>query len=304
MRINLDETALCLFQNDKKGNVFVRKGHNAMQKASLAARRAYITHVALVCDDAQVQKVLPQIVICNERTLPKKMHAALQEKLGENFILLRCPSAWINTDLMVEIIRLLSTTLEPFIGELQPLLMLDAYRAHIGVRVFYAGARHNIWVLIVPAGMTWLLQVLDTHVFRAYKACLRNAYQFHCIRQGVETHSLDLLLDAVREATTSVINAEEWSDAFTKNGFGRLQAEVRPRVLTALGLKVPSTMPLARPTEAQLRLCFPRKAKLFYKAIWQGVDHVAPRIPKVAPAGSKASAKAAAISSRTRSKTK
>ena len=51
VRINLDETALCLFQDDKKGNVFVRKGHNSSQKANLAPRRAYITHVAMVCDD-------------------------------------------------------------------------------------------------------------------------------------------------------------------------------------------------------------------------------------------------------------
>ena len=218
LRINLDETALCLCQDDQKGNVFLTKGHNAMQKASLAARRAYVTHVALVCDDATVQQSLPQIVICNERTLPQKLHAALQASLGENFVLLRCASAWVNTDVMVEIVRLLAAALESYVKTFQPLLMLDAFRAHIEVRIFHAGTRHNIWVLVVPAGMTWLLQVLDTHVFKAYKACLRNAYQLLCVQTGLETHSLALLLDAVREATAVVINTEGWADAFTKNG--------------------------------------------------------------------------------------
>lgn len=304
LRINLDETALCLCQDDQKGNVFLHKGHNAMQKASLAARRAYITHVALVCDDATVQQSLPQIVICNERTLPQKVHGALQASLGDNFVLLRCASAWVNTDVMVEIVRLLAEALEPHITTLQPLLMLDAYRAHIGIRIFHAGARHNIWVLVVPAGLTWLLQVLDTHVFRAYKSCLRNAYQLLCVQNGLETHSLALLLDAVREATAVVINTEEWSDAFTKNGFGQSQSQVRPRVLKALEMKVSAAVPLDRPTESQLRLCFPRKAKLFYKAIWPGVDHIASPIPKVISVRSKVAAKGAAISSRTRSKTK
>ena len=304
LRINWDETALCLHQNSKAGNVFVSKGHDAMQKVSLSARRCYINHVALVCDDPIVQAALPQIVICNERTLPAKMHAELQARLGGNFVLLRGKSAWINTDSTIQILEMIAKALQPYLGTRQPLLMFDAFRGHIGARVFFAGARYKIWLLIVPAGMTWLLQVLDTHVFRAYKACLRNAYQLHCIRQGLETHSLALLLDSVRDATASVINAEDWSAAFAKNGFGQLQSQVRPRIWKALGLKTPLVMPVARPTDAQVRLCFPSNAKVFYKGIWRVLDNPVAAVPKAVFAKAKPAAKAAPIASRTRSKTK
>ena len=304
VRISWDETALCLHQGDKAGNIFVHKGHDAMQKVSLSARRCYITHVALVCDDPVVQAALPQIVSCNERTLPAAMHAELQAALGTNFILLRGSSAWVNTELTVRILGWIAKALQPFLETRQPLVLFDAYKAHIGAKAFFAAARHKIWLLIVPAGMTWLLQVLDTHIFRAYKACLRNAYQLHCIRQGLETHSLTLLLASVREATAAVINGEDWSAAFAKNGFGQLQSQVRPRIWSALKLDIPLVMPTARPTEAQVRVCFPRKTKVFYKPIWRTLDTPVVAVPKVAPAKAVAVVKAGSIASRTRSKAK
>ena len=305
LRMNLDETALCLHQNDKKGNIFLCKGHDAMQKVSLAVRRCYITHVALVCDDPVVQASLPQIVICNERTLTVAMHAELQERLGDNFVLLRGRSAWVNGDLSVQILGLIAKALEAFLDTHQPLLMLDAFRAHIVPKVFFAGARYRLWLLVVPAGMTWLLQVLDTHIFRAYKTCLRNAYQLHCIRRGWDAHSLTLLLDSVRDATAAVINGEDWSSAFARNGFGQSQSEVRPRIWKFLKLNAATKISMTRPTESQVRVCFPRKAKVTYKAIWRTLDAPAVVVPKAACRKVPILPKAAgSIASRTRSKAK
>ena len=119
---------------------------------------------------------MPQIVICNERKLPAKMHAALQEHLGENILLLRRKSAWVNEESCLEILRLVHQALAPFLNEWQPILMVDALRSHIGVRMFNEGNRYKIWILVIAAGMTWLLQVLDTHGFCSYKSSLRNAY--------------------------------------------------------------------------------------------------------------------------------
>ena len=72
------------------------------------------------------------------------MHAVLQGRLGENFVLLRHTRAWVNADISVMIMRLISEALEPFAGEWQPLLMLDAHRAHKIFRVFHAGVRNRI----------------------------------------------------------------------------------------------------------------------------------------------------------------
>ena len=274
LHINWDETAICLHQNDKKGNIFLAKGHDAVQRVSHGARRAYLTHVALVCDAPLIQERLPQIVICNERTLPAKMHAALQEHLGDNIILLRRKSAWVNEDVCLWILRQVREALGPLANEWQVILMVDALKSHISVRMFNAGARLNIWILVIPAGMTWLLQVLDTHGFRSYKAYLRSAYQVHSLERGPDADKLQILLDSVKEAINVKIRAKDWSAAFAENGFGPEQYFLRDKIKKQLSLALCLEIPSSKPSLDQIRLCFPRRTRIPYNAIWRSTESV------------------------------
>ena len=312
LHINWDETAICLHQSDKKGNIFLAKGHDAVQRVSHGARRAYLTHVALVCDHPLIQEQLPQIVICNERTLPAKMHAALQEHLGENILLLRRKSAWVNEESCLEILRLVHQALAPFLNEWQPILMVDALRSHIGVRMFNAGNRYKIWILVIAAGMTWLLQVLDTHGFRSYKSYLRNAYQVHYLERGPDADKLQLLLDAVKDAINARIRGKDWCGAFAENGFGPEQHGLRDGIKRKLSLAATMQIPSSKPTLDQIRLCFPRRTRVPYSAIWRSTEspHLpAPSMPLPAAtatssSSSSASPSIAPIASRTRAKVK
>ena len=150
--------------------------------------------------------------------------------------------------------------------------MLDAYRAHITARVWNAAALFNLWLLVVPAGLTWLLQALDTHGFRSYKNHVCIAHQRHCIRNGGATDSLDALLDAIKDATEECLRGKSWETAFVHNGFGDAQRQVRRNVVVSLGSMDVTTIPSSRPTEEQLRCCLPRGATLYYKAAWRAVD--------------------------------
>ena len=310
LHINWDETAICLHQSDKKGNIFLARGHDAVQRVSHAARRAYLTHVALVCDNPLIQQRLPQIVICNERTLPAKMHAALQARLGDNIILLRRKSAWVNADTCLEILRLIREALAPFTHEWQALLMLDALKSHIGVRMFNAGARYKIWILVIAAGMTWLLQMLDTHGFRSYKAHLRNAYQLYYIERGLDTDKLQLLLDAVKDAINAKITNKDWCPAFAENGFGPCQYAVRDTIRRKLCLAEHVDIPSSKPSLEQVTRCFPRKTKVPYNAIWRPTECIALHTPVIPPPAAFAtssspssSSSKAPIAFRTRAKT-
>ena len=68
LRINLDETSVCLFQGSGKGNVFVGKKRRLVQFVQTRKRRCYFTHVAVICDNSELQPLLPQVLIGNERT--------------------------------------------------------------------------------------------------------------------------------------------------------------------------------------------------------------------------------------------
>ena len=68
--IGVDETSVCLFQGERRSNVFVYRSEH-LQRASLAECRTYLTHVVFVCDEPNVHAFLPQFIIANEHTLGK-----------------------------------------------------------------------------------------------------------------------------------------------------------------------------------------------------------------------------------------
>ena len=88
-------------------------------------------------------------------------------------ILLRRRSAWVDGALCAWIVRRLAHALGHYMPTHQPILFLYALRAHVTNGVFAACAEVQIWPVVVPARMTWLLQPADTHAFLAYKICLQ-----------------------------------------------------------------------------------------------------------------------------------
>ena len=71
LRINMDETAVCLFQGHGRGNLFLTNTERAaVQNVPRGKQRMFLTHVAFIRDDAAIQKQLPQVVIGNERAIP------------------------------------------------------------------------------------------------------------------------------------------------------------------------------------------------------------------------------------------
>ena len=69
LRLNLDESAVCLFQGGGRGNIFLAKHEPRVQQASLRAQRTYVTLVAFVCDDLDVQRALPQVLVASEKAV-------------------------------------------------------------------------------------------------------------------------------------------------------------------------------------------------------------------------------------------
>ena len=76
----------------------------------------------------------------------------------------RAKSAWVNTAVMMNVLSRLKHSLA-HIPNSQVILLLDSHKAHLNKNVLELAVSLNIWVLVVPAKLTWLLQPLDAHVF-------------------------------------------------------------------------------------------------------------------------------------------
>lgn len=286
MRINFDETAICLFQGGGKGNLMIAKGCPLpTQNVSRNQRRTYITYVSFICDDPDIQRALPQVLIANERSFPLRDMAALRAACPPHVHLWRERSAWVNERLCVQLVRLLGETLRPYMGGAQPFLVFDASRAHVTRDVFRACAAARLWSLLIPAKLTWLLQPLDTHAFLPYKVHLQKEYQE--ARVGIADGVVRMadLLRCVHAAMERVIRGRAWAVSFERDGFGLGQLGVSQRVLAHLGLEAPPTISSLRPSLEQLQRCFPKRAQVPEAQIWEAVGHARVAAAQVAESG-------------------
>ena len=113
VRINMDETPLKYDQvRKRKGLLAISKAQHKKQKetlvrrASLALRRSVNTLVAFMCDDDDIQKLLPQVIIGNHRLLLRSL-AALHRDRSDSVYVLSRKTGWNHAKMQCEILRLL-----------------------------------------------------------------------------------------------------------------------------------------------------------------------------------------------------
>ena len=267
LRINLDETSVCLFQGTGKGTVFFSRkrgppGTEPVQLASTKKRRACLTHVAVVCDNPTLQPLLPQYVIGNLQTFLLREWRALLASCPDNVVLVRQKSAWVNIEVFVEIVNRLGVVLRPYLGSVQPVLLMDTCPVHLAGRVLKACFASQLWPVFVPARLTWLLQPCDTHVFLQYKAKLRAFYQ--ASRAGTPRGNLSILefMGCLYKVIRQHMQGNRWASAFDQDGFGSSQSAVSVSILRHLQQEGPLVVSGSRPGPEQLSHCLPRGAKV------------------------------------------
>ena len=287
LRVNVDETAVRFYMPQRKGLVPKRRrgGPSRAQDASRRQQRSCVTHVAAICDDTAVQPSLPQVFIGNEAVLHAAAVRLVQPALHQNVILLRRKSGWVNKDFLVKYVKLLAGCLEPFASQYQPILLWDALPAHCAPSVLRAAGRAGLWVVIVPAKMTWLLQPLDTDAFSRYKQYLRRRYlELLCDAHDGCVAATSIIL-AMNDSCRKVFQGHAWAAAFLRNGFGAAQRGVKRSMGEELELDEVQSAGSALPTLMQLSAIFPNRLEvpineLFYPFIPR--PPVLPRAPRAA----------------------
>ena len=270
LRVNLDETSIALHQGGGAGSIFVgkRKMKEIVEVASTSKRRCYMSHIALICDRSDLQPRLPQVVVANEHTIRVRDLPALRAACPPNVVIIRQKSAWNNDVLCALIIGLLKKAVAAHAGGARIVLLLDCCRVHTTPRIMRACRRHGIWPLFIPAKLTWLLQPLDTHAFALFKHALRMAHQRARVASPDGNVTMSQFLQCLYDAIRTVLQGRRWSTAFESNGFG--SSRLSPRVALALQIAEDPILPSTRPSDAQLRICFPRNARV--PAVWGPVD--------------------------------
>ena len=266
LKINMDETAVHTYMGQPRGLVSQSPKHKNARRigvhvhpAGRKKQRACLTHVAFICDNAEIQPHLPHIFIGNAAVLLARTARSVTGALENNVFLWRRKSAWVNDSAIVEVLEILSKALTPFRIHFQPLLLWDALKSHLSPCVLRAAGQAGLWVVIVPAKLTWLLQPADTHCFAKYKAFLRKKYLEMSSDSVDGAVELQQILLAMNEAVRKVFQKTKWSDSFTANGLGGSQKKLRVSILEHLEWTLAPPAPNTLPTLQQFNCIWPQR---------------------------------------------
>ena len=284
----MDETCISCYETPERGTVFNPKQGTRnpclLQRQAAKKRKVCMTLVAFVCNDVDVQAHLPQVLIANERTffvrdIKKIVEAsgggmAIVRFIGATFrfcvlhgALRRQRSGWTNAKLSSFIIARLAAVLQVHASGCQCILFLDALRAHLAVPVMDVCARTNILPIIIPAGCTDILQPLDTHVFSAFKARLRELYA-EARRESDDDVCMPGFVRCVAGAVRDILCGRDWSHAFAENGFDASQGGASERFARVF-LDTDRNVDAKPISLTQLELCLPMRADAVAAMMWR-----------------------------------
>jgi len=273
LRVNFDETSVRLFQPSRDGHLslpaqrLLRSARSLRRRATLAEARTMLTLACFVCDDAELQPLLPQILVASKKVMPAEEASALRRGLPPGVLLWREERAWTSSALMVRFLGALRAALGPALLSRQVILSADAFKAHASKPVWRAAARLGFFYFLIPAKMTWALQPLDTHVFSVFKRRLEEAAQAAAASSPDGRLGRARLVQCVCETVEAILRGRGWARAFEDTGLAGCQASVSPRTRAKLGDAEAPPAGRGLPSLPQLLECFPRRA-------WIPIDEV------------------------------
>ena len=224
--INADETALASVRHGGRGMASVYRRSRARPKTRPRdpADRAFTntTLFGVVCDCPGLQPLLPQVILArySQNTQVPVSLQAHYRSCGFPF------EFWHGSKGCVTpiIFRKWATRLRQSVASYNPaawiVLIIDCSCAHLDRRSVAHLRRLGIVVVIVPASLTWLLQLLDVHVFGGLKRELRQAEA----RARANSMSGQIVPGQWIKLATTVIRREiinrDWSSCFARLGAG------------------------------------------------------------------------------------
>ena len=202
------------------------------------------------------------LVLCNEHCLTKRDHAEILRECPRNVYVKRAKSGWMNVETLRILLECLVTILRPYKESHQVILFLDAARCHLNASIAEYCARSNIFLIILPARLTWLLQPCDTRLFAKYKRALKQKYHEIANESAMGVVDTVALFRCVFHTIRTVIQGQRWSFAFAADGFSGDTQALSSYIMRSLQYSAVPRVEDAPPDHALFSLCYPKNTKV------------------------------------------
>lgn len=203
----------------------------------------------------EVHKELPHIFLGSTKHFSGTFLGTYRPQMPTNIYLWANERGWMTQDTCAVLLRAIDASLGDLTSRYHVILLMDAHRAHINETICRRAKALNMFLLYVPARLTWLLQPADTHLFAPFKSSIRRTYTNRRLAAHDGRLSRDEWLGVVCEALQDTVMNRQWGRAFGSNGITNHQEDVSMYVREMAGLSR-STYPTQRPSSAEVEYLF------------------------------------------------
>ena len=302
----MDETMVPLFFWGRKGNVChlskEDQGHVLTENVSLAEKKASLSLIATVVNDAALQKHLAQILMPKGRKqqAPKDgfvstWPATNMPAVPENVQVWKTTSGWMSGPLMMSYLKVLKQTIAKHRPGAHIVLALDCASCHLDKSLLNYARMHFGYMLFFPGQMGYIFDILDSKVFGPLKNDLHK--DATALKMESETGRLSksqwasVLYGTIEKHLTNADHSHE----FPRHGLSADGTQLREPIkkfLNAGPLEAPRKL-----LESELHTLIGSNRQV-YKYLFEGARYS--RLQSPGPQAGASSSSAAAPSSSTR----
>ena len=267
---------MCLTQCEKRGWILpeVRKrmwrGESVTGDVTAKAMKTNFSHVCMICDDPDINKTLPQVLIFKEDLVPAAVLQTLKDVAPKHWLLLRQRKAWCNNEAMQKVLAQLRKNLVDYKSTHEFILMFDTFRSHISAPMLRTIGNMGLSVVIIPAKTTSFLQPLDVYAFAKYKRSLRLKSMLRRLSLPRESNTWKRIIEILVSTTNEVLVNKNWSFAFERLGLSGDQTLLSTSAKSRLHFTAPpETLPAKYPTLTELKELFPDRSVIPIDELFQ-----------------------------------
>ena len=277
----MDETMVPFQFKSRKTNVVALADEHKdaiTQNADPAATKTSMSLIGTICNRADLQPHLPQILLPKGKK--NSDSGSVASSWGRNMPEPPAPvqvwkefSGWMTGASMKKYLQTLKAAIHSKAPGLTIVLVVDAAPAHMTMDVLRYAARSFGYCVIVPGNLGWLLDILDSKVYGPYKQYLFNEIVKKKVASAGGTMAKPEWARVVYESIDAFFARKTYVEEFPRHGLSTDLSVLRPHIQMRLGNTV-----MERPrklTQDELNVVLGMKRDI-HRLLFQGrrFDHL------------------------------
>ena len=237
--VNMDETAVLFHFAKARGNICHRglqKAGKYRQWASMSMRRGHCTLAAVICDNVDVQKEMPQFLIPNMKGCKKVWLGC--PHLSEPTSALRVitdGNGWMTVEHMLLLLKEVSVHIRSKIPHAVIVFTSDCHASHLAPKTVRKMRQLHCIPLFIPSKLTHMLQPLDVAVFAPFKRCPEATLTAKRLESEERNQTLQKWMHAALPCIQQFFSSVDCSRVFARVGqhrdFAQLKDSIRHAAL-------------------------------------------------------------------------